>query len=63
MAKQIQLPKGNAEARRCVLIVIENHVGLITGIVTKANGYEYAIVEPYRPAKKSKKPKTGKLEI
>lgn len=47
--KEIQLPR-DKEARRCVLIVIEEHIGLILKIKVK-NLYEYAVVSPYRKAR------------
>lgn len=47
--KDIQLPK-DAEAKRCVLIVIENHIGIVQKIISK-EGYEYACTWPYKKAK------------
>ncbi len=44
--KKIQLPE-EKEARRCVLIVIENHIGIIMKI-TRRGSYDYAEVEPYK---------------
>jgi hypothetical protein len=45
---RIQLPK-DPEAKRCVLIVIENNIGVIRPLETEG-GFEYAPVEPYRDA-------------
>jgi len=50
--KKIQLPK-DGEAKRCVLIVIENHIGVILKIVTERK-YEYAVVAPYHTKRKVK---------
>lgn len=46
MDKKIQLPE-DKEARRCVIIVIEEHIGVPMKIV-KEEGYEYLIVKPYK---------------
>lgn len=46
MDKKIQLPK-DQEARRCVLIVIEEHIGVPLQIITE-KGFEYVTVSPYK---------------
>lgn len=43
---EIQLPK-DYECRRCVLIVIENHIGIIEKTIKKG-GIEYALVKKYK---------------
>lgn len=46
---KIQIPL-NPEARRCVEIVIENHIGILEKIIVE-KGVSYVLVIPYKPKK------------